>query len=140
MVEGQMRSTTKATVAKARKLRRQLSPPEARLWNVLRYHPEEFKFRRQHPVGPFVLDFYCPAAKLGIEADGLAHDMGDNPARDRRRDAWLRQRGIRVIRFNAGDVMKNLEGVLQLILMECAAGPSTALRAVPLPTASRQGG
>jgi very-short-patch-repair endonuclease len=117
-----------------------LSPPEARLWNVLRRHPEDIKFRRQHPVGPYVPDFYCPAAKLAIEADGVAHDMGDNPARDRGRDAWLRQRGIRVIRFDAVDVMKNLEGVLQFIMMECAAGPSTALRAVPLPTAARQEG
>ena len=74
-----MRGTSKATVAKARALRRVMSPPEARLWQVLRTRPEGLKFRRQHPVGPFVLDFYCADARLGIEVDGEVHGMGDNP-------------------------------------------------------------
>ena len=55
-----MRQTTKATVAKARALRRTMSRPEARLWQVLRTRPGGFKFRRQHPAGPYIIDFYCP--------------------------------------------------------------------------------
>jgi uncharacterized protein DUF559 len=64
VVEGQMRQTSKATVRKARALRRTMTPPEAKLWNILRTRPADLKFRHQHPAGPYVIDFYCPAAKL----------------------------------------------------------------------------
>ena len=128
-----MRATTKKTVLKAKALRRELTPPEAKLWNVLRRKSLGVKFRKQHPTGGYVLDFYCPAAKLCVEVDGIAHDMGDNPERDERRDAWLAKRRVRVMRVAAADVMKNLDAVYRLIQDECAAGPSTALRAVPLP-------
>lgn len=70
----------------ARKLRRVMTAPEVRLWQWLRGKPSGFKFRRQHPVGRFVLDFYCPAAQLVIEVDGEAHSRGDQPARDEARD------------------------------------------------------
>ena len=63
-----MRSTSKATVAKARLLRRHLTEPEARLWQTLRTRPDQLKFRKQHPIGPYVVDFYCAAAKLVIES------------------------------------------------------------------------
>ncbi|RYB05373.1 DUF559 domain-containing protein [Lichenibacterium ramalinae] len=75
------------TVARARRLRRAMTPPELRLWSALRRRPEGRKFRRQHPLGPYVLDFYCDEARLGVEVDGLAHDLGSAPARDRMRDA-----------------------------------------------------
>src|SRR4051812_12744844 len=90
LVEGPMRQTTKGTVAKARALRRDMSPAEIALWQILRSRPVGLKFRHQHPAGPFVLDFYCAARKLVIEVDGVAHEMGDNPRRDERRDNWLR--------------------------------------------------
>jgi very-short-patch-repair endonuclease len=131
-----MRATTKSTVQRAKALRRELTPPEAKLWNALRGKSLGVKFRKQHPIGPYVLDFYCPAAKLCVEVDGMAHDMGDNPARDARRDEWLRKKKIRVLRVAASDVMKNLDPVYRLIQDECAVGPSTSLRAVPLPIAS----
>jgi len=115
-----LRQTSKATVQKARTLRRTMTPPEAKLWNLLRAHPVDLKFRRQHPAGPFVLDFYCPSAKLAIEIDGIAHGMGDNPARDERRDEWLRDRGFRVLRISASEVKENVEGVLQHILNACS--------------------
>ena len=67
----------------ARRFRRELSLPEKLLW--VRIRRGELHFRRQHPVGEYVLDFYCPAAKLAIEVDGAAHDFGDRPARDDRR-------------------------------------------------------
>ena len=114
-----MRQTTRRTVARARALRRAMSPPEVRLWQLLRKRATGFRFRHQHPAGPFVLDFYCPAAKLVVEIDGLAHDMGRNPARDARRDAWLLHRGVRTVRIEASELWKNAEGVLDHILNAC---------------------
>ena len=116
-----MRQTTKKMVTKARALRRAMTPPEIRLWQILRARPGGFKFRHQHPAGPYVLDFYCPAMKLAIEIDGAAHDMGDNPARDERRDFWLEERGYRVLRIPATELRNNAEGVLQHILNACTA-------------------
>jgi very-short-patch-repair endonuclease len=114
-----MRATTKDTVRKARSLRRAMSQPEARLWQVLRSRPDGLKFRRQHPVGPYVLDFYCPAAKLGIEVDGAAHDMGDNPRQDQRRDTWLREQGFTILRIPAAELYGDIEAAVLLILTRC---------------------
>ncbi|MCJ2187381.1 endonuclease domain-containing protein [Novosphingobium beihaiensis] len=107
------------TVRKARRLRRELTLPEVLVWQGLRKAPVGIKFRRQHPVGPFVLDFYCPSVKAGIEIDGVAHDMGRNPQRDAERDAWLRERGIRTIRIPARDVLRDVDGVVAAIVVAC---------------------
>jgi len=115
-----MRQTTRDTVAKARLLRRTMTPPEASLWQILRTKPGGFKFRRQHPVGPYVLDFYCPIAKLAIEVDGIAHEMGDNPSRDEGRDRWFNENGYRVLRIPAAELRMNIESVLRHILTACA--------------------
>ena len=117
-----MRSTSKATVAKARALRREMSPPEATLWQVLRTRPNGVKFRRQHPVGPFVADFYCPSAKLLIEIDGEVHDMGDNPERDEDRVEWFEDHGFRVLRIPAHELRGDVEPAVRLILANCGAG------------------
>ena len=106
------------TVARARHLRQTMTPPELRLWTALRRRPDGFKFRRQHPFGPYVLDFYCDAAKLAVEVDGFARDVGDRPDRDRKRDAWILQRGVLVMRFAAEEVRFNLDGVLTGISAE----------------------
>ena len=88
------------TIANARRLRRALSLPEARLWNRLRQRASGLPtFRRQHPIGPYVLDFYCAKARLAIEIDGMSHDVGDRPERDIRRDAWLEARELTVMRI-----------------------------------------
>jgi very-short-patch-repair endonuclease len=98
------------TIAHARRLRRALSPPEARLWNRLRERaPGLPTFRRQHPIGPYVLDFYCAKARLAIEIDGMSHDIGDQPLRDIRRNEWLQARGVTVMRIAADDVMRALD-------------------------------
>ena len=107
-------------IEQARKLRRQMSPPEAALWSVLRQRPGGFQFRRQHPVSTYKLDFFCRAAGLAIEVDGDAHDMGDNPARDGERDRWFAKRGIRTLRFLARDVIEDVEAVTIQIVEECA--------------------
>jgi len=91
--------------------------PEIVLWQALRRSLLGLRFRRQHPIGPYVLDFYCPSARLAIEIDGLAHDSTAQAQHDERRQTWLVQQGVRVVRFRATDVLRDeaLEGVLQAI-------------------------
>jgi len=103
---------------RAKAFRREMTPPEARLWNALRAgRLKGLKFRRQHPIGPYILDFYCAEGKLAVEVDGAAHDLPDQAAHDRRRTAWLAGRGIKVIRLRAVHVKDELEGVLGFILV-----------------------
>lgn len=109
------------SVSRARVQRRRLTPPEARLWVALRrWATEGLKFRRQHPVGPFVLDFYCPEARLAVEVDGMGHNEPDQSAKDRSRDAWLARQGIEVLRIAAEDVRVNLEGVVDFIALKAS--------------------
>jgi very-short-patch-repair endonuclease len=100
-----------------------MSLPEVILWQQLRRRPGGFKFRRQHPAGPYVLDFYCEEARLCIEVDGSAHDFGDAPIADEKRDIWLAQAGIRTVRIPAFDILRNLDGALQLIILESRGRP-----------------
>jgi very-short-patch-repair endonuclease len=93
--------------------------PEGMLWQVLRERPAGLKFRRQHPIGRCIVDFYCAAAKLVVEVDGEAHSMGGRPVRDLQRDAWLKSQGMSVVRFSAADVMRDLGSVVTAILYEC---------------------
>jgi very-short-patch-repair endonuclease len=138
----------KETVENARRLRRMLSPPEARLWSRLRARvPGAPIFRRQHPIGPYVLDFYCARARLAVEVDGIGHDLGDRPQRDLRRDAWLRAQGVSVMRIPASQVMRVIDEVVDAIARAAMArieaepkAPSPALRAVPLPRFAEDGG
>jgi len=112
----------KATVASARRLRRKMSPPEARLWSRLRARaPGAPIFRRQHPVGPYVIDFYCATARLAVEVDGIGHDMGDRPQRDLRRDAWLSAQGVSVVRIPASEVMRAVDDVVDAIVRAATA-------------------
>ena len=94
-----------------------MSLPEAYLWQALRRRPGGLKFRRQHPFERYTADFYCAAAKLVVEIDGVSHDMGDTPKRDVRRDEWMREEGLQVLRFNANDVMRDLESVVTAIVL-----------------------
>jgi very-short-patch-repair endonuclease len=121
MVEGWMPPPREknATVLRARALRRDMTLPEGMLWQVLRQRPGGFKFRRQHPIGRFIVDFYCPAARLVVEVDGMSHDMGDRPDRDLRRDIWLRNQGLHVLHFAAADVMNDLGSVVTAITFAC---------------------
>jgi very-short-patch-repair endonuclease len=76
-------------------------------------------FRRQHAIGPYVLDFYCAKARLAVEIDGLSHDLGDRPERDSRRDAWLRGQGIIVMRIPAVEIGSRIDDVVDGIV-RCA--------------------
>src|SRR5436309_2752592 len=92
----------KITVVRARALRRRLTPPEARLWIALRKKKLGLHFRRQHPIGPYIIDFYCDAAKLAVEIDGESH-LGQVD-HDDRRDRWLLEHGVRTLRIPASEV------------------------------------
>jgi very-short-patch-repair endonuclease len=107
---------------RARSFRRILTLPERTLWAMLRRNTAGLHFRRQHPLGPYVLDFYCAAAKLCVEIDGPVH--AEQTERDARRTAWLKGQRIRVLRFSAEDVMERSAAVLAAIMQ--AAPPSTA--------------
>ena len=105
-----------ALLKAARELRKNMTDAEQLLWKCLRGKQlGGFKFRKQHPVERYVLDFYCPAARLAIELDGGQHNTEAERARDAERSAWLERQGIRVVRFWNHEVFDNLEGVLQRI-------------------------
>ncbi|MFI5399148.1 MAG: endonuclease domain-containing protein [Candidatus Binatia bacterium] len=108
------RSST-LVVQRARQLRRELTPAERRLWQHLRYRQlDGHEFRRQHAMGRFIVDFYCPEAKLVIEVDGDAH--ADQPEYDAERSRWIeQQKHCRVIRFRNQDIDQNIPAVLDAI-------------------------
>src|SRR5438876_8163756 len=92
--------------ARARALRKEMTDAERIVWNAIRAHRlHGASFRRQTPIGPFVVDFVCHAAGLVIEIDGGQHFESEHLKRDARRDAFLKSKGYRVLRFNNHDVM-----------------------------------
>jgi very-short-patch-repair endonuclease len=101
------------TVRRARELRRRMSLPEVLLWQAVRGGKLGVRFRRQHPVGPWILDFYCHARRLAVEIDGTTHDHPDRARLDQRRAVWLETRGILTLRIAASEVLDNLDGVLE---------------------------
>ena len=100
----------------ARRLRREMTLPDVLLWNALRSTDVGRKFRRQHAIKPYVVDFYCASARLAIEVDGIVHDMGDRPQRDEKRDADIRGRGYTMLRLAAADVLRDpLEAATSIV-------------------------
>jgi very-short-patch-repair endonuclease len=99
-----------------------MSFPEMLLWQRLRGAPDGVAFRKQHPIDPYVADFYCSKSRLVIEVDGEAHNRGDRPRRDEARAAFLHERGYRVLRIAAEEVLKDPDGVAASIVA-CAADP-----------------
>jgi very-short-patch-repair endonuclease len=98
----------------ARSHRRQPTGAEGRLWSRIRNgRIEGFKFRRQHAIERFIVDFYCPAARLVIEVDGRSHD--ENEADDRAREAYFAAQGLRILRFTNDQVLSDIEGVVPSI-------------------------
>ncbi|WP_417232856.1 endonuclease domain-containing protein [Brevundimonas sp.] len=100
-------------VTRARKLRTAPTFTEARLWKRLRTFA--VRFRRQAPIGPFVVDFACHRAKLVIEVDGAVHNLPEVAIRDLERDAWLTGQGYTVLRFTSRQVENDIETVLDQI-------------------------
>ena len=100
-----------------------MSLPEILLWQRLKGSLQSIAFRKQHPIGPYRADFYCAAAKLVIEVDGIAHDMGDRPARDAARTAALETQGYRILRVPASDVLRNADETAAAVVAYAAAPP-----------------
>ncbi len=102
--------------AKRRRLRSDSPTAETTIWTSLRRkNIAGYKFRRQYSVGPYVIDFYCPALKLAVEIDGDSHFIGDAVEGDKRRQAFIESFGIHFMRFTNQDVYDNLDGVLEAI-------------------------
>jgi very-short-patch-repair endonuclease len=118
--EQAIRHVNPAILTRARELRRPMTPQEIKLWQRLRNKQlYGLKFRRQHPIFRFILDFLCFRYKLVVEIDGAGHFDPDQQAYDEARTEWLEQRGFRVIRFTNRDVDTNIEGVVQEIARQC---------------------
>ena len=106
----------RGAVAQARRLRKTMTLPEVLLWKLLKGQPQGVKFRRQHPSSKIGMDFYCLDARLVIEVDGFAHDTGDRPERDERRDAWLRLNRLDTVRIPATDVLNDVVAVADSVV------------------------
>ncbi len=119
-----VRHASSAEIAEAaRRLRQAQSPPEALLWERLRARRLcGAKFRRQHPIGPCVVDFYCPEARLAVEVDGRFHE--DQPEEDAQRERVLAEAGIRVMRLPAALVLARLDEVLLRIAVALGHDPA----------------
>ncbi|WP_022822323.1 endonuclease domain-containing protein [Hymenobacter norwichensis] len=122
-----------------RTLRSNLTPAEASLWKALqRSQLAGRKFRRQHGIGPYIVDFYCPAEKLVVELDGAGHFTASGEAQDVERDTYLLGTGLKVLRFENKLVAQHLESVLATIE---AAFPRVVLPSstTPSPSSSEEG-
>lgn len=124
------RTVSNKAMSRARSLRRNLTDAELRLWTRLRAHRlEGISFRRQVPIGAYIVDFVCLAERLIIEVDGGQHGS----SRDEVRDAWLKSQDFKILRFWNNDVLSNIEGVLEKIL-------ETVRRSPPSLSLPRKGG
>jgi len=103
-------------LARRRALRGRATDAERLLWRLLR--SRQFlglKFRRQHPVGPYIVDFYCAVRRLAVELDGGQHFTIEGQAYDQQRTDYLAKRGVQVLRFGNNELFENTEGVLESI-------------------------
>jgi very-short-patch-repair endonuclease len=115
------------TLDRARMLRQQMPPAERILWSCLRRgRMERLRFRRQHPIGPFIADFACRKLRLTIEVDGASHWTDVQRAYDRRRTAYITRAGWRELRITNDDVYRCLDRVLEHIWTEAHRPPSPA--------------
>jgi len=135
--EGVKASTKKNLVRVARRLRKTMTPAERKVWRAIK--ELEFAhahFRRQAPIGPYVVDFASHRLGIVIEVDGGQHNEAAGLAKDRVRDAWLHSRGYRVLRFWNNEVMQNIAGVTETIMKAVR----DAEAATPHPNPPPQGG
>ena len=109
--------TTAKTVHLAREQRREPTPAEEKLWNALRARRlAGLKFRRQHPFGPYILDYFCVKHQLEIEVDGGIHDESTQIEHDVRRTEYLNENGIHILRFTNAEIENHLDQVLRQII------------------------
>jgi very-short-patch-repair endonuclease len=122
---------------RARALRKLMSEPEVMLWSRLRGRgPDKPTFRRQHPFGSIILDFYCPAVRLAVEVDGATHWDDEARASDEARDRWLARQEIEVMRIPASWVFHDLGGVTDAIILRADARMAAGVGLAPSTTRS----
>jgi very-short-patch-repair endonuclease len=120
-------------VKRARKLRSEMTLPEGLLWRELRKRPLGLKFRRQHPAGIYVLDFYCAVARLAIEVDGSAHDGAAPVKADTRRSEFLRSQKVATVRVPALAILNDTNAAVGRIVEICSARIERLSRLRPVP-------
>ncbi len=130
---GGARFTRRPETYTARKLRREMTLPEVLLWKALRGKKLGLKFRNQHPIPPYVVDFYCASASLVVEIDGFAHDNAERAVSDARRDRALIEKGYDVLRLPASLILNDMEAALGAIVARVANPHHRACGTVPLP-------
>ncbi len=106
---------TKPLIPLARELRREMTDAEHKLWSQIRDNKLGIKLRRQVVFGPYILDFFSAKAKLVLELDGGQHNTDEGIAKDKKRDTYLKEHGLEVLRFSDIEVLQNTSGVLQII-------------------------
>jgi very-short-patch-repair endonuclease len=112
-----------------------MTGPETRLWSRLRARQHQgLKFRRQHGIGPYIVDFYCPEQSLVIEVDGDSHADADQIVKDQLRDRYFQSLGLHVIRYINDDILMNLDGVLENLAERLSSGSTS-----PHPSLRRRG-
>ena len=129
----------RTNIDKCRGLRKDQTDAEKRLWGILRNRQlAGIKFRRQFPVAGYILDFYSPKYRLGVEADGGQHYEEKGGLRDEARSKELSEAGIRILRFSNIDILKNTEGVCEKILEAIGHSADAPPHLNPLPEGERR--
>jgi len=126
-IKGSRFDLTKIKTERARQLRRNSTDVEMRVWQKLRNRQLDVDFRRQHPAGNYVLDFYAPTIRLAVELDGGQHAQTASIARDQARTRWLEDRGVTMLHFWNSDVVQNVSGVLEVIAAKVAELQSSGM-------------
>ena len=108
---------TRTLTKKARELRKQQTPSEVKMWALLRNKRlSNYKFYRQFPIGPYIVDFYCKSKNVVIEVDGGGHAIPEQIDKDRQRDYYLEQNGCTIVRIWSSEVESNIDGVAKQII------------------------
>ena len=115
-ISGMHDGATPKIFRNAARLRVDMTEPEKLLWESLKTKPLDFKFRRQHPIKFFILDFYCHKKRLSIEIDGGYHNNAEQKEKDNEKTAYLNSVGITEIRFSNNEVLDNVDAVLAKII------------------------
>ena len=115
MEENMFFGASKIIFENAKELRKNMTNAEKTLWNYLKVKPNGYKFRRQHPLGIYIADFYCHKLKLVIELDGTIHDNEEVKMNDEVRQKLIQEDGLTVMRFKNEEVMNSIENILKII-------------------------
>ena len=105
----------RSSINKARVFRKTMTDGEQKLWSRLRGKQLEYYFRRQTPIGKYIVDFVCLKEKLIVEIDGSQHYTPTGKEHDRIRDQFLQRQGFRILRFNSVEVLDNTDGIIEVI-------------------------